>query len=112
MKAHQTTYPVRVMSRLLGGTDTDWIVGGHTHDPTDRTVDEIRVLNPGSVGLPRMSGKASWMLIETSPAGGAVQHRTAAFDVAAVVGALNRRRHPNREFVASVLERGTFIETD
>ena len=30
----------------------------------------------------------------------------------AVVDALRRRRHPNREFIASVLARGTFVEGD
>lgn len=34
------------------------------------------------------------------------------FDVDSIVDALERRRHPNREFVTSVLTRGTFVQND
>jgi diadenosine tetraphosphatase ApaH/serine/threonine PP2A family protein phosphatase len=91
----------------LAGVEAKWVVGGHTHDPTDREVGGCRVLNPGSVGLPRTIGAASWMLIDSRDDGATVEHRAVGFDVAAVVDALNRRRHPNREFIASVLYRGT-----
>jgi predicted phosphodiesterase len=100
------------LARLLHGVDTDWIVGGHTHDPVDRTVEGTRVLNPGSVGLPRDLGHASWMLIDSSPTSSTVEHRVARFDTASVIEDLNRRRHPNRDFVASVLTRGTFVEAN
>ncbi len=100
------------IERLLLDVDTDWVVGGHTHDPTDREVAGVRVLNPGSVGLPRAQGQASWMLVDATAAGGRVEHRTAGFDTAAVIEALDRRRHPNREFVASVLTRGIFAATE
>ena len=100
------------IARLLMGVDTDWVVGGHTHDPTDRYVEGIRVLNPGSVGLPRRPGFASWMIIDSKPDRTEVEHRSVEFDVATVVDALRRRRHPNREFIASVLARGSFVESD
>ena len=100
------------IAHLLAGVDTDWIVGGHTHDPTDRYVTGIRVLNPGSVGLPRRIGFASWMVIDSKADGTEVEHRSVKFDVGAVVDALRRRRHPNRDFIASVLARGTFVEDD
>lgn len=97
---------------LLAGVDTEWVVGGHTHVPTDRVVGRIRVLNPGSVGLPRTPGSASWMLIDDQPDRADVEHRLVEFDVRGVVDALYRRRHPNREFIASVLAHGTFVEAD
>ncbi len=100
------------IARLLMGVDTDWVVGGHTHDPTDRYVEGIRVLNPGSVGLPRRPGFASWMIIDSKSDRTEVEHRSVEFDVATVVDALRRRRHPNREFIASVLARGSFVEGD
>lgn len=100
------------IGRLLVDIDTDWVVGGHTHVPTDRAVDGIRVLNPGSVGLPRRRGLASWMVIDSGPERADVEHRSVEFDVQSVVEAMNRRRHPNREFIASVLARGTFVEPD
>ena len=103
-----TTSPDADIAGLLAGVDAAWVVGGHTHDPTDREVTGIRVLNAGSVGLPRSAGRASWMVIDTDSGVAEVEHRAVEFDVGAVVEALHRRRHPNREFIASVLARGTF----
>ena len=95
--------------RLLGGVTSDWVVGGHTHDPTDRRVAGCRVLNPGSVGLPRAPGAASWMLITSEDGVSTTKHRTVGFDTAGAVEALYRRRHPNREFIELVLSRGSFL---
>lgn len=50
------------------------------------------------------------MLIDSYDDGTTVEHRAVDFDVAAVVDALDRRRHPNREFIAWVLMQGTFVE--
>ena len=109
-RGFDTTSADHEIALLLTGVDTDWVVGGHTHDPTDREVAGIRVLNPGSVGLPWTHGSASWMVIDSGPDGAAVEHRSVGFDVEVVVAALRQRRHPNRDFIASVLARGTFIE--
>jgi hypothetical protein len=78
-------------------------VGGHTHDPTDRTLGSVRALNAGSVGVPRHCGYASWMLIDADAAGLRPQLRQVAFDVGAVVGDLHARGYPNAGFMESVL---------
>jgi len=88
---------------LLTGCGAEIVIGGHTHVATDRLVDGIRALNPGSAGLPRTCGTASWMLLEDDGQALAVTHRGVPFDVDAVVSDLRRRRHPNAEFVAAVL---------
>lgn len=88
---------------LLAGCGADVVVGGHTHVATDRLIDDIHILNPGSVGLPRTCGTASWLLLEAGGDAPAVTHRHVPFDVEAVVTDLHRRRHPNAEFTASVL---------
>ncbi|HQY15855.1 MAG TPA: metallophosphoesterase family protein [Ilumatobacteraceae bacterium] len=111
-RGFDTTSTDHEIGHLLVGVETDWVVGGHTHDPTDREVGGIRVLNPGSVGLPRVCGSARWMLIDSRPDGAEVEHRSVEFDVHSVVKSLYRRRHPNREFIASVLAHGTFVQTD
>jgi putative phosphoesterase len=36
----------------LDGTDADVVVCGHTHIQFDRTVDDVRLVNAGSVGMP------------------------------------------------------------
>jgi predicted phosphodiesterase len=88
---------------LLADCNADIVIGGHTHHITDRLVDGIRALNPGSVGLPKPAGTASWLLLEDSGDDLVVTQRTVPFDAAAVVEDLQRRRHPNTEFVASIL---------
>jgi putative phosphoesterase len=88
---------------LLAGCGADIVVGGHTHAATDRLVDGIRALNPGSAGLPRTHGTAGWLLVEDHGERLDVALHTTQFDVDAVVGDLHRRRHPNAGFVSSVL---------
>jgi predicted phosphodiesterase len=88
---------------LLAGSDADVVIGGHTHLAADRLVGGIRALNPGSAGLPNICGTSSWLLLEDGGEGLTVTHRSVPFDVEAVVSDLRRRRHPNAEFVASIL---------
>jgi putative phosphoesterase len=88
---------------LLAASGADVVIGGHTHSATDRLVGGIRALNPGSTGLPRTCGAASWLLLEDRGDELAATHRSAPFDVQAVVSDLHRRRHPNAEFIASIL---------
>ncbi|WP_169739781.1 metallophosphoesterase family protein [Actinospica robiniae] len=88
---------------LLAGCDADIVIGGHTHRMTDRHLDGIRVLNPGSAGLPHGADTTSWLLLADEGHGPTVTHRTVPFDVNAVVEDLNRRRHPNTDFVTSIL---------
>jgi hypothetical protein len=73
------------------------------HAATDRVAGGVRALNPGSTGLPRRSGTASWLLLEDEDDRLAVTIRDVPFDVEAVVADLRRRRHPQTQFVSSVL---------
>ena len=94
---------------LLAGCGADVVIGGHTHSVTDRVVDGIRVLNPGSAGMPRTRGTAGWLLLEDHGDGDgagdglAVTQRSVPFDADAVADDLRRRRHPNAEFVGALL---------
>jgi len=88
---------------LLAGADAEVVIGGHTHAATDRVVGGVRALNPGSTGLPRRSGIASWLLLGDDGDGLTVTIRDVPFDAEAVVADLRRRRHPQTEFVSSVL---------
>jgi putative phosphoesterase len=92
-----------LLQPLLAGCGADVVIGGHTHFVTDRLVDGIRALNPGSTGMPRTLGTTSWLLLEDDGNTLSVTHRSVPFDVDAVVSDLQRRRHPNAEFVTSIL---------
>jgi putative phosphoesterase len=95
--------PDEQLRALLAGCNADVVIGGHTHVVTDRLVDGVRALNPGSAGMPRNCGTASWLLLDDDGDALAVTQRSAPFDVDAVVSDLRRRRHPNAAFVSSVL---------
>jgi len=88
---------------LFAGCDADVVIGGHTHRATDRRLGGIRVLNPGSTGMPHLHGMTGWLLLEDDGHGLAASQRTVPFDVDAVVEDLRRRRHPNTEFIAGIL---------
>jgi putative phosphoesterase len=55
--------PDERLRALLGGVDERVVVVGHTHMQFDRTVDGLRVVNAGSVGMPKDSVDASWALV-------------------------------------------------
>ena len=108
--------PDEQLSRLLAGCAANVVIGGHTHIAADRLVGGIRALNPGSTGMPKRAGQASWLLLEVSdglehhddPGYGAVGgltagHRVVPFDAAAVARDLRARLHPNAEFMEAIL---------
>src|SRR2546422_808161 len=45
---------------LIAGADADLIVSGHTHMQFERSVDGVRLINPGSVGMPYKEPGAFW----------------------------------------------------
>ena len=51
------------LREMTGGSDADVIVCGHTHMQFDRTVDGVRIVNPGSVGMPYGEPGAYWALL-------------------------------------------------
>ena len=99
--------PDEQLGSLLAGCGADIVVGGHTHAATDRVVGGIRALNPGSTGMAKSRGQTSWLYLEHTGDGDlTVEHRVVPFDVDAVVSDLRRRRHPNTDYMTSVLTGG------
>jgi predicted phosphodiesterase len=98
--------PDERLRQLLAGSGADVVIGGHTHFTADRLIDGIRALNPGSAGLPRTRGTATWLLLDGDGDGDGdltISLRRVPFDAEAVVTDLRRRRHPNAEFVSAIL---------
>lgn len=48
------------LREITAGSDADVIVCGHTHIQFDRMVDGLRIVNPGSVGMPYGEPGAYW----------------------------------------------------
>jgi predicted phosphodiesterase len=92
-----------VLRGLVCGCDADIVVGGHTHDATDRVVGEVRALNPGSVGLPRSWGRAQWLVIAADATTVEVGHRVSSFDAGSVAADLHDRGYPSAGFLEGLL---------
>jgi predicted phosphodiesterase len=74
------------------------VVCGHTHRQFDRTIEGIRVVNAGSVGMPFGGVDAEWLLL-----GEAVEFRRTAYDRAAAVRRVKATDYPRRdEFIETV----------
>jgi putative phosphoesterase len=55
--------PAERMRMHLAGTTADVVICGHTHMQFDRTIDRVRVVNAGSVGMPYGSPGAHWVML-------------------------------------------------
>jgi len=90
------------LDRLLEGCAADLVFVGHTHQPLDRTVNGIRIWNPGSVSNPVTGDKrAVWTLLEANNAGYRLERRFVTYDAAAMLARLEEVRHPAESHVRS-----------
>ncbi|BCL79474.1 metallophosphoesterase [Ktedonobacteria bacterium brp13] len=86
---------------MVATADADLIVVGHTHVPLDRTVDQIRVFNLGSVSNPMRSRlEATYALLEADETGHTVQLRYVPYDYEAVITQLHAVKHPATVFLS------------
>jgi predicted phosphodiesterase len=89
------------LAALLAGEDADVICGGHTHQPTDRRLNDQRAVNLGSVSNPITSDlRASYVVVDDDPRGHALSHRRVAYDHDEVVRRLRQSSHPEASYLA------------
>jgi len=74
---------------VFAGVESSVAVCGHTHMQFDRTVDRLRVVNAGSVGMPFGEPGAHWLLL-----GPNVQLRRTAYDLEAAATRLRESAFP------------------
>ena len=55
--------PEERLGEFLAGVDAAVVVCGHTHMPFDRMAGRVRVINPGSVGMPYGEPGAFWAVL-------------------------------------------------
>lgn len=90
------------LAEHVANAQADLICVGHTHWPLDRTVTGGRVINSGSVSNPApFDLRASYAVIEATSEGFHVEHRRVAYDVDAVIEAVERSHHPSGAFIIS-----------
>ncbi len=85
--------PEEVFIEALRGTEASTIVAGHTHVQFDLRIGSLRLINPGSVGMPYADRPgAYWALL-----GPDVTMRTTDYDFAAAAAAIRSTGFPHRE---------------
>jgi len=96
------TTPVDRVREFMAGRSERVVVTAHVHVQYDRVVEGIRLLSPGSVGLPYegRSGRAYWALL-----GPDVELRQTDYDVAAAVARMRRSGDPRVEEVTELMLR-------
>ncbi len=88
------------VAALLAGAGAGLAIVGHTHRPLDRTVNGVRVWNPGSVSNPATSEhRAMWALLVADEVGYRLERRFAAYDVADMLARLARAHHPAESLI-------------
>ncbi len=88
----------------LTSLDARLLLYGHIHRPVDRTVDDVRLVNDGSVGLP-LDGdpRAAYGLLDFEGGRCTVTIHRVTYDVEAVIAELERVEYPARAWVGRIL---------
>jgi putative phosphoesterase len=84
------------LREFLSAVEADVVVCGHTHMPFERVVDGVRIINPGSVGMPYGNPGAFWALL-----GPAVEFRRTDYDREAAAARIRRSTWPGAQEFAS-----------
>ena len=89
---------------LLAPAEADLVIVGHTHVPLDRTVDNVRVFNLGSVSNPMRSRlEASYGMLEANAGGYNLELRYVDYDHQAVIEELHSVKHPTADWLAKMM---------
>ncbi len=80
-------------------------VGGHTHIPMDRELGTWRVVNVGSVGMPKDDPRAAYAIATFENGAVQVEIRRVAYDIEAAMTALSQSGNPAWEWAARSFRR-------
>jgi putative phosphoesterase len=92
--------PAEWVAELLQPLEAATVVCGHTHLSFERVVDGVRVVNPGSVGMPYGDAAAHWLLL-----GPGVEFRSTAYDLEEAATRVRRTGCPLAEMLAEQILR-------
>jgi len=94
--------PEEELRHDLADASADIVLAGHTHQPTDRRVGDIRAVNGGSVSNPVTDDlRASYVILHGDRHGHEVEHRRVAYDREAFLRRVHQSGHPEADFIAS-----------
>ena len=102
-----TSWPIssqRAGDLQRAGAAADLILIGHTHAPLDRRLNNVRVVNPGSIGNPVLPGAgACYALLEAGLDGTRLTLHQAKYDKEAAKAATIAIKHPAADYINSFL---------
>ena len=89
--------PDDVARPMLAGVTQRLVVCGHTHLCLDRTVDDVRIVNAGSVGMPFDEPGAHWLLLDER----GVRPQTTTYDLERAAALVRGTAYPDAEAFAA-----------
>ncbi|MDE3156590.1 MAG: metallophosphoesterase family protein [Acidobacteriota bacterium] len=88
--------PEEPLVSIFASASTPTVICGHTHMPFDRRIGDVRVLNPGSAGMPFGPAGAYWLLMGDE----GVQFRRTAYDLRAAAARIRATTYPQADVFA------------
>jgi putative phosphoesterase len=88
--------PDERLKEFMADVDADVVVCGHTHMPFDRMAGSLRVINPGSIGMPYGEPGAYWAVL-----GPEIEMRRTDYDREAAAERIRRSAWPGAEEFAT-----------
>lgn len=102
-------YSEKFLHEQVAGCDADLLVVGHTHWPMNRRLDDLHLINLGSISNPQVPDLLAWYAVLTANAEGyRVEQRAVDYDHEAVIAALAAANHPAPNFIERGM-RGEFV---
>jgi predicted phosphodiesterase len=84
----------------LAGCEADLVILGHVHWPMERMIDSMHVVCVGCVGNPLAPDlRASYVLLEADKKGYELEFHRVAYDIEAVIDAINKSSYPPKKFI-------------
>jgi predicted phosphodiesterase len=89
---------------MVHGCEADLVVVGHTHWPQDHRIDDVRLINTGSISSPWAPDvRASYVLLDADDSSYQITFRRVAYDIDAVIEAVRQAHHPMADAIISDL---------
>jgi len=93
------------IAAAVAGCEADLVMVGHTHCTFDRSVDNIRVINPGRISNSLGSDlRASYVMLDSAENSYSIEFRRVDYDRQAVIAALKHLRYPGAPYVIGFME--------
>lgn len=93
-----------VLRAAVAGCEADLVLVGHTHIPLDRTVDGVRIFNPGSVSNALVADlRAKYAILSADATGHTIESRRVDYDREAVLALTEKVRHPAAERIVQLM---------